>query len=75
MTRGQSSPAGVAWRKSSSCTGNATCVEVAQLPDGGFAMRDGKDPGKPHLAFGASPWAEFLAAVRAGEFHPSTGGR
>lgn len=56
------------WRKSSLCPNNATCVEVAALPDGGKAMRDGKNPTGPHLAFGTAAWVEFLVAARAGEF-------
>lgn len=61
------------WRKSSSCPNNATCVEVAELPEGGFAVRDGKNPDRPHLAFSAAEWTEFLAGVRAGEFDPGRG--
>lgn len=68
MNRGQSVLPALTWLRSSSCTGNATCVEVAALPDGGFAMRDGKDPSRPHLMFGPSGWTEFLSGVRAGEF-------
>ena len=59
------------WFRSSSCPNNATCVEVAALPDGGFAVRDGKNPDKAHLAFSAAEWAEFLTGVRAGEFDPA----
>jgi len=40
------------------------------LPDGGAAIRDGKDPQGPELHFDAAEWAAFLAAVRAGEFDP-----
>lgn len=58
------------WRVSSFCPANATCVEVAALPDGGAAIRDGKDPQGPELHFDAAEWAAFLAAVRAGEFDP-----
>jgi hypothetical protein len=58
------------WRKSSLCPNNATCVEVAALPGGGNAMRDGKNPTGPQLAFGTTEWVEFLTAARAGEFAP-----
>ena len=57
-----------AWRKSSICTNVATCVEVAVLPDGGTAIRDGKDPQGPELHFTAAEWAAFVTGVRAGEF-------
>ncbi|GAA2861306.1 DUF397 domain-containing protein [Nonomuraea rubra] len=60
--------ASAAWRRSSFCNGAATCVEVAPLPDGGVAVRDGKDPGAGQLVFTAVEWAAFTAGVRAGEF-------
>jgi hypothetical protein len=56
------------WRKAKGCTGASTCVEVAALPDGGAAIRDGKDPRGTHLYFGATEWATFVAAVKNGEF-------
>ena len=56
------------WTKSSFCTGTATCVEVAALPDGGAAIRDGKHLEGPELRFTATEWAAFLAGARAGEF-------
>lgn len=56
------------WKKSSACTGTATCVEVHALPDGGAAIRDGKDPQGPELHFTAAEWAAFVTGVRAGEF-------
>lgn len=54
------------WRRA--CTNGATCVEIAELPDGGAAVRDGKDPEGPVLRFGGEEWAVFLAAVKAGRF-------
>jgi Domain of unknown function (DUF397) len=71
MNRGHSARPELAWFKSSSCPNNATCVEAAALPDGGFALRDGKNPDEPHLVFNATGWAQFLAGVRAGEFDPA----
>jgi len=56
------------WRKSSFCPSGATCVEVAALPEGGAAVRDGKDPRGAELHFDATEWAAFVAAVKAGEF-------
>ena len=52
------------------CPGSATCVEIAALPDGGAAIRDGKDPGGPTLRFDGTEWAAFLEAVKAGSFDP-----
>ncbi|HTJ68044.1 MAG TPA: DUF397 domain-containing protein [Actinospica sp.] len=58
----------LAWRKAASCTSGASCVEIADLPDGGAAMRDSKCSDSPELHFSASEWAGFITAVRAGEF-------
>lgn len=52
------------------CTGSATCVQIAALPDGGAAIRDGKDPEGPTLKFDGAEWAAFLKAVKAGSFDP-----
>lgn len=64
------SPEPKVWKKSSACTGTATCVEYSALPDGGAAIRDGKDPQGPELHFTATEWAAFLSGARAGEFGP-----
>ena len=76
MTHTQIAPeqhgdAALTWRRSSSCPNGASCVEVAALPTGGFALRDGKNPAEPHLEFGAPGWTEFLSGVRAGDFDPA----
>lgn len=52
------------------CAGNGACVEIAALPDGGAAIRDGKDPQGPMLLFDGAEWAAFLAAAKAGSFDP-----
>lgn len=58
------------WRKSSLCPNAATCVEVAALPSGSLALRDGKNPTGPRLTFDTRSWSAFLNAARAGEFNP-----
>ncbi len=56
------------WR-TSSFTDNGTCVEVADLPDGGRLVRDTKlGEASPVLQFTSAEWAAFVAGVRAGEF-------
>lgn len=57
-----------AWRKSTYCTDQGMCVEVANLADRGRAVRDGKDPAGPTLRFAPGGWAAFTAGVRDGEF-------
>jgi hypothetical protein len=59
------------WKKSSACPNAATCVEVAVLPDGSVAVRDGKNPHLPALTFDAERWTGFVKAVRDGEFDPA----
>ena len=55
----------LAWRKGSRSSGSGSdCVEVADLPDGGFAVRDSKDPEGPILFFTPGERAAFVAGVR-----------
>jgi hypothetical protein len=57
------------WRTSSfSSDQGGECVEVADLPAGGRAVRDSKDPHGPALMFTATEWAAFTTGVRDGEF-------
>ena len=54
------------WVKSSYSSGqNDNCVEVAALPEGGFAVRDSKDIKGPVLDFTASEWRTFVRDVKA----------
>ena len=56
------------WRKSTKSGNNGQCVEVADLHDGGRAVRDSKDKNGPVLHFTAGEWAAFLEGVHLGEF-------
>jgi hypothetical protein len=56
------------WFTSSFSGGNSNnCVEVAFVPDA-VAVRDTKNRALPPHRYSASCWAEFLEAVRSGEF-------
>lgn len=57
------------WRTSSYSSASGNCVEIADLPDGGRAVRDSKDPSGPVLRFTPAEWAAFTAGVRDGEFN------
>lgn len=60
--------AAAVWRKSSYSSGNGQCVEVAQLADGSWAVRNSREPEKaPHI-FTDGEFAAFRAGVKAGEF-------
>ena len=54
------------WIKSSYSSGSGdNCVEVAALPEGGFAVRDSKDIKGPVLGFTANEWCTFVRDVKA----------
>ena len=54
------------WR--SRCGVNGSCVQVAYMPGGSVAVRDGKVPDtNPVLIFEDDEWSAFIAAVKAGE--------
>lgn len=55
------------WRKSSYSTGGNQCLEVADL-GATIAVRDSKNPGAGHLAFGAGGWRAFLEDAKRGRF-------
>jgi hypothetical protein len=61
------------WQRSS-YSNNGTCVEVAELADGGRLVRDSKDPAGPVLAFTPQEWTAFVLGVKAGEFDSTESG-
>jgi hypothetical protein len=57
------------WRRSSFCGHSGSCVEMAETPDGGVAIRRGEAPGTGSvLFFSRDEWEAFADGVKAGEF-------
>jgi Domain of unknown function (DUF397) len=59
---------GLKWVKSSLSFANGNCVEIAQLPDGGVAVRNSREPLATVLRFTAAEWHAFIGGAHAGEF-------
>lgn len=55
------------WYKSSYSGANADCVEFAERRRG-VLVRDTKNRGLGHLAFGNREWTAFLRSLRSGRF-------
>jgi len=57
------------WRKSSlSSAEGQNCIEVAELPNGGQAVRDSKDLSGPVLKSTSGEWSAFVSGIRDGRF-------
>ena len=54
------------WRKSPISASNQDCVEITDLPGGGVAVRDSKNPHRPDLRFTATEWAAFTRGIAHG---------
>ncbi|MDB1087695.1 DUF397 domain-containing protein [Streptomyces sp. ACA25] len=61
-------PALLSWRKSSLTANSGQCFELSALPGGGVAVRDSKNPSRPHLCFTAAEWAAFKGGIALGDF-------
>ena len=60
--------AGVRWRKSARSSAQGNCVELAQLPGQGVAVRNSRDPEGPALLFTDAELEAFLGGVKDGDF-------
>lgn len=61
------------WRKASASNPTGNCVEVAELADGGVAVRNSRHPAGPVLVYTRAEIAAFITGVRAGEFDDLAG--
>jgi hypothetical protein len=62
-------PTPALWRKSTYSNSQAACVEVAELPAGGQAVRDSKlGDASPVLWFGTAQLSALAAEVKGGRF-------
>lgn len=59
---------GVAWQKSRRSWGNGECVELAELHDGSFAMRNSRDPHGPALIYTRAEIEAFVLGAKDGDF-------
>jgi Domain of unknown function (DUF397) len=56
------------WIKATASAGTGNCVELAQLADGGVAVRDSKDVQGPMLRFTHAEFEAFLLGAKSAEF-------
>jgi len=59
---------GVCWRKSSISNSQGACVELARLSDGGFAVRNSRNPDGPALIYTRAEIAALFEGIKLGEF-------
>ena len=56
------------WRKSTVSNPSGNCVELAELPGGGIAVRNSRHPTGPTLVYTRAEISAFILGVRGGEF-------
>jgi hypothetical protein len=59
---------GLAWGRGSLSKNNGKCVQIAELPEGGIAVRNSKNSEGADLRLTADEWNDFLARAKNGEF-------
>ncbi|WUI43242.1 DUF397 domain-containing protein [Streptomyces zaomyceticus] len=57
------------WVKSRKSEANGMCVQLAALPQGGYALANSTDAGGPALVFTAEEMRAFFDGVRNGDFN------
>ncbi|MFG2586122.1 DUF397 domain-containing protein [Streptomyces malaysiensis] len=55
------------WRKAKASGPEHNCVEITDLPGGGVAVRDSKNPHLEPLRYTATEWSMFREAMVSGE--------
>jgi hypothetical protein len=58
----------VRWQKSRRSNPSGNCVELAELPDGGIAVRNSRDPNGPALIYTPEEIKAFILGARDGDF-------
>ncbi|GLW97042.1 DUF397 domain-containing protein [Microtetraspora sp. NBRC 16547] len=59
---------GVTWRKSVRSNSTGNCVELAELPDGGVAVRNSRFPEGPALIYTRDEIRALVLGAKDGEF-------
>lgn len=58
----------VAWQKSHFSNPSGNCVEMAELPGGGIAVRNSRDPDGPALIYTVDEVTAFVRGAKGGDF-------
>ena len=56
------------WLKSRRSNPSGNCVEVAELPGGGVAVRNSRDPEGPALIYTSAEITAFILGAKDGDF-------
>ncbi len=59
---------GVVWRKSGRSNPKGNCVELAQLGDGGIAVRNSRNPDGAALVYTRPEISAFIQGAKDGDF-------
>lgn len=67
-----SSISGIEWVKSARSNQSGNCVEVAELPGGGVAVRNSRFPEGPALVYTRAEMTAFVEGAKDGDFDSFT---